>query len=146
VFLTYPLGPQLQALWRNPDTVAKLRYRVERTKELLAKRKQPGGIQVYDDVLCGDEYLNLAESGQLTDDDMLYIASFDGAQLYQDKESDTFFGCAILVDYDKSIRHLKEMISPLVIVGGPNAPKDYDSFWQPTFAHISALQRHGLAL
>jgi len=71
---------------------------------------------------------------------MLLVLSMDGAQLYRNKESDTWFGVATLIDLAPEIRHAREMVLPLFIIGGPNAPKNYDSFLFPTFAHLSACQ------
>ena len=143
-FLTLPIGPQLQALWRHPISVAKLRDRLRRTAALLAQRNTGGGIQGYDDVCCGSEYLDLVESGQIADNDMLLVLSMDGAQLYRNKESDTWFGIATLIDFAPEIRHAKEMVLPLFVIGGPNAPRNYDSFLFPTLAHLSACQKLGL--
>ena len=77
---------------------------------------------------------------------MLLVLSMDGAQLYRNKESDTWFGIATLIDYAPEIRHGKEMVLPMFVIGGPNAPKNYDSFLFPTFAHLSACQRLGLQI
>ena len=145
-FVTLPIGPQLQALWRHPISVAKLRDRLRRTTVLLAQRNSEGGIQDYDDICCGSEYLDLVESGQISDNNMLLVLSMDGAQLYRNKESDTWFGVATLIDFAPEIRHAKEMVLPLFVIGGPNAPRNYDSFLFPTFAHLSACQKLGLRI
>jgi len=75
---------------------------------------------------------------------MLLVLSMDGAQLYQNKESDTWFGIATIIDYAPEIHYAKEMVLLLFVIGGPNAPKNYDLFLFPTFAHLSACQRLGL--
>jgi hypothetical protein len=62
-FITLPLGPQLQALWRHPVSVAKLRDRLRRTTVLLAQHDTDGGIQDYGDVLVSHQ------SGKLTPND-----------------------------------------------------------------------------
>lgn len=95
--MTLPIGPQLQALWRHPISVAKVRDRLRRTKILLAQRNTDGGIQDYDDVCCSSEYLDLVESGEISDNDMVLTLSMDGAQLYRNKESDAWFGIATLI-------------------------------------------------
>lgn len=145
-FISLPIGPQLQALWRHPESVAKLRDRLRRTELLLAQRNTDDGVQDYDDICCGSEYLNLVESGQISDNDMLLTLSMDGAQLYRNKESDTWFGIATLIDFAPEIRHTKDMVLPTFVIGGPNAPKNYDSFLFPTFAHLSACQKYGLQI
>jgi len=77
---------------------------------------------------------------------MLLVLSMDGAQLYQDKDSDAWFGVAMLVDYAPEIWHLKENVFPLFVISGPNPPKNYDSFLFPTLAHLAACQRLGLPI
>jgi hypothetical protein len=145
-FITLPLGPQLQALWQHPESVAKLRNRLRRTQVALTQSGSLDRIQDYYDICCGSEYLGYVRSGDISDNDMLLVLSMDGAQLYRDKESDAWFGVAMLVDYAPDIRHLKENVLPLFVIGGPNAPKDYDSFLFPTFAHLAACQRLGLPI
>ena len=69
---------------------------------------------------------------------MLLALSMDGTQLYQNKESDTWFGVATVIDFAPEIRHAKEMVLPLFVIGGPNAPRNYDSFLFPTFVSLLA--------
>jgi len=77
---------------------------------------------------------------------MLLVLSMDGAQLYWNKESDTWFGVATLINFAPEIRHAREMVLLLFIIGGPKAPKNHDLFLFPTFAHLSACQRLGLRI
>ena len=145
-FVTLPIGPQLQALWRHPTTVAKLRDRLQRTREALTDRNKERGIRDYYDICCGSEYLNLVESGKILDNDMLLYISMDGAQLYRDKESDAWFGISGIIDFPPETRHSREAVLPLFVIGGPNPPKNYDSFLYPTFSHFAACQRKGLRI
>jgi hypothetical protein len=145
-FVTLPVGPQLQALWRHPTMVAKLRDRLRRTREALTDRNKKSGIQDYYDLCCGSEYLDLVESGKILDNDMLLYVSMDGAQLYRDKESNAWFGISGVIDFPPEIRHSRETVLPLFVIGGPNHPKHYDSFLFPTFSHLAACQKNGLRL
>lgn len=70
----------------------------------------------------------------------------DGAQLYWNNESDTWFGIATLIDFAPKICHVKEMVLPTFVIGGPKAPKHYDSFLFPTFVHFSTCQKLGLPI
>ncbi|KAL0572505.1 hypothetical protein V5O48_009458 [Marasmius crinis-equi] len=144
-FTTVPLGPQLQARWKSPDSVVKLRDRLIKTEPLL-RQYAAGGVQSFNDIYCGTEYLDLVSSGKLGKNDMLIAVSMDGAQLYRDKESDTWFGIATILDLPGKIRHKKENVLPLFTIGGPNPPKDYDSFLFPIFAHLSACQKNGIRM
>ncbi|KAL0573146.1 hypothetical protein V5O48_008812 [Marasmius crinis-equi] len=142
-FETIPLGPQIQALWRHAASVGQIRYRVTQTKKILEQRHSATGITIYDDVLCGTEYLDLVESGQIGENDIFLSISIDGAQIYRDKQSDAWFGIAVILDFPPELRHSKYAVPPLFVIGGPNPPKNYNSFLFPTLAHLSACQKNG---
>ena len=76
--VTLPIGPQLQALWHYPRTVANIHDRLHRTEKYLDK-----GIDAYHDVLCGSEYLDLVRQGHIGKDDMIVVQSVDKAQIYK---------------------------------------------------------------
>ncbi|KAF9269577.1 hypothetical protein L218DRAFT_953199 [Marasmius fiardii PR-910] len=67
-FTTLPLGPQLQALWRHLESVAKIRERLTHMEALLAEHDN-GGIELFDDIYCSSKYLELVSSGKLKEDD-----------------------------------------------------------------------------
>ena len=77
---------------------------------------------------------------------MVLVLSMDGAQLYWNKESDTWFGIATLIDFPPEICHAREMVLLTFVIRGPNASKDYDSFLFLMIAHISACQSLGLPI
>jgi hypothetical protein len=57
-FFTMPLGPQLQALWRNPETAEKMKHRSRRTREIFEELEVTGGIiKEYEDIYHGESYL-----------------------------------------------------------------------------------------
>jgi hypothetical protein len=126
--------------------VAKLRDHLQCTTIILAQHNTDGSIQDYNDICCGSEYLDLVKSGQISDNDMLLVLSMDGAQLYWNKESDTWFSIATLVDFTPEICHMKERVLPLFMIGGPNAPQNHDSFLFPMLAHLAACQKLGLQI
>ncbi|KAK7015910.1 hypothetical protein VNI00_018996 [Paramarasmius palmivorus] len=143
-FVSVPVGPQLQALWRHPDMVQRIRSRVERTEGILEQQASEEGIQDYSDILHGTDYLTRVESGEIDEETMLLLYSEDSGQLYRDKDSSTLFGIAILGDVEPELRHLEEMVMPLFVVGGPETPQIHDSFILHTVAHIAACQRRGI--
>jgi hypothetical protein len=144
-FYTIPLGPQLQALWRTPQSAFFMRYRNRRTQQILALAKGNSGIvPVYEDIFDGKEYLDSYLAGQIRDDDTVVMFSWDGAQLYRDKESSCFFGIWIVLNLSPEIRYKKKYILPALIIPGPNEPRNAESFLLPSFRHTSALQREGL--
>lgn len=51
----------------------------------------PDGMDFeYDDSLCGDKFIPMKETINLTVNDTIVALSLDGAQLYQNKKSDTW--------------------------------------------------------
>ena len=141
---TIPLGPQIQALRRSPEGAEAMRYRDRKIQEILENLGDP----VYDDLFSGSDILNVCEDLHLTSDDTTVSFSFDGAQLYQNKKSDTWIAIWIINDYSPTTRYKKKHVLPALIIPGPSKPKNLDSFLFRTFHHVSAIQRenHGAGL
>jgi hypothetical protein len=100
---TILLGPQIQALRRSSQGSEAMRYRDKKTQEILenldpTKNLDPDDF-VYDDLFSGSDILDLIETLQLNSNDSTVSYSFDGAQLYQNKKSDTWIGIWVVDDY-----------------------------------------------
>src|SRR5271170_4952840 len=105
------IGPQLQALWRSPKGAEDIKYCQRRTSKLLAElQENEGNIPLYDDILCGADYLQKVVDGEITDDDMVLMLSIDGAQLYKNKSSDTWIWIWIVVDHAPGVRYQKKHV------------------------------------
>jgi len=132
---TIPLGPQIQALRRSHKGAEAMRYRDRKIQEILENIGDP----VYDDLFSGSDIMSLC--ADLTSDDTTVSFSFDGAQLYQNKKSDTWIAIWIVNEYSPDTRYIKKRVLPGFVVPGPNKPKNLDSYTFRTFHHISAIQR-----
>jgi hypothetical protein len=142
-FCTILLGPQLQALRRSRMGATGMCYLDQKMKEV---QEMLDGLQndtdiVYDDILSGSEMQELANRINITSDDTIISSSLDGAQLYQNKKSDTWLSIWILNNLSPSQRYKKKHILPGTIIPGPNKPKIIDSFIFRGMHHLSALQR-----
>ena len=96
VFITFPVGPQLQACWKNLQTVKDMFYRWDKTQELLQERAEtsaPPGV--FDDILC-DSYLDLLDNGKINKYNTVLMMSIDNAQLSESKKSDVWIYIWIL--------------------------------------------------
>ncbi len=137
---TIPLGPQIQALRRSAQGAAAMRYRDEKTTQVL-EALHADDDQIYDDIFSGEDFLAMHERLDLTANDTAVMFSLDGAQLYQDKKSDTWIAVWIILDYNPKTRYKTKHVLPALIIPGPNKPKNLDSFMFRSFHHLSALQR-----
>ena len=88
-----PLGPQLQAIRWSKEGAEAILYHDKKTAEVIEafNNAQLSDELIFDDAFCGQDYQDLAEKLSLTEDDTTVILSIDGAQLYQNKKSDTWF-------------------------------------------------------
>ncbi|KJA14969.1 hypothetical protein HYPSUDRAFT_149723, partial [Hypholoma sublateritium FD-334 SS-4] len=146
-FVTIPIGPVLQALWRSPASAKQLSYRQSRTREIIAGlHKNLGTLSEYDDFLHGSDYLENVRSGNIKDDDMVLMFSMDGAQLYAHKASDCWIYIWVLFDLSPSERYKKHRVLPGGFIPGPNKPKNMDSFLFPGLYHLAAIQNEGLPI
>ena len=136
---TIPLGPQIQALRRSRNNALAMRYRDQKTKDII--ESDDSEPVVYDDIFSGSDFLNFAERVQLGPHDTTVSFSLDGAQLYQNKKSDTWIAVWIINDYDPSTRYKKKHVLPALVIPGPNKPKNINSFVFRSFHHLSALQQ-----
>jgi hypothetical protein len=144
-FGTIILGPQLQALRRSPLGAFKMSYLGQKMREvddmLDNLQTEDGADVVYDDILCGSEMQDLAERINITTHNTVISSSLDGAQLYQNKKSDTWISIWILHNFSPTQCYRKGHVFPGTIIPGPNKPKNIDSFLFRGIHHLSALQR-----
>lgn len=143
-FATIPIGPQIQALYRSPESAEAMGYRNRKTKEILQQLADHGELEEWDDVFCGSEYIEAVAREDITENDTVIMGSLDGCQLYTNKKSDCWVGIWVVLDLAPEIRYKKKHVLPSIIIPGPNKPKDIDSFRFPGFRHLAALQREGL--
>ena len=145
VFTTFPVGPQLQARWKNPQTAEKMSYRRQKTQELHRECSGSNSVpDIFDDVLSGHAYLRAVEDGSIGEDDIVLMMSMDGAQLYQHKKSDCWIYIWVILDLAPGERYKIRNILPGGVIPGPEAPGNIESFLFPGLSHVSALQKEGL--
>ena len=144
IFTTFPVGPQLQARWKYSQTAESMFYRWGKTQELRQECDEPDAPKIYDDILCGQAYLDTVGDTPINEYDTVLMLSVDGAQLYKNKKSECWIYIWIIVDLSPDKRYKIRNILPGGVIPGPGSPKDLDSFLFPGLAHVSALQREGL--
>jgi hypothetical protein len=146
-FSTIPLGPQLQAMYRSPESADRMNYRARKTKEIIDMIQKNGGkidVTVYEDIVHGLDYIEAVLRGDIKEDDVVCTLAIDGAQLYRDKESECWFFVWVILNLSPDLRYKKKIVLPAGFVPGPTKPKNLESFLLPTLRHFSALQKHGL--
>lgn len=142
-FMTIPIGPQMQAAFRHPDSAYNMSYRERKTAEVLSSGGQP---EVYDDYIQGSDYLDLVKNGVIGPKDIVLMFSIDGAQLYQNKASDVWIYIWIILNLPPNLRYKKEYILPGGFIPGPDHPGNIESFLLPGLQHLAALQKEGLRI
>ena len=147
VFTTFPVGPQIQACWKHPQTAKDMSYRWEKTQEVRQERAEtdefPG---LYNDIFCGEAYQDTVDSGLVGEYDTVLMFSTDGAQLYQNKQSDCWIYIWIIANLGPDKHYKIRNILPRGVIPRPKPPGNLDSFLFPGLAHIAALQREGLPI
>lgn len=140
-FLTIPLGPQVQAIFRSARGAEAMSYRSRCTLQLI-KEYQPGiPLPLLKDYTYSTQYLDAVKDGLVNDDDIFIMLSMDGAQLYAHKQSDCWIYIWVLLEMDPQTRYQKEHVLVGGIIPGPNKPGDVDSFLFPGVRHVSALMK-----
>ncbi len=145
-FVTFPLGPQIQAMWSSPENARLMRHRATETRRLDEQLKNGEAIEVLDDIYSGSAYRDAVQAGDIRDDDTVLMFAVDGAQLYANKQSDCWFFIWVLLDLPPTVRYQKRYVIPAAVVGGPKKPKNLDSFLFPSLYHVAALKDEGLRI
>ena len=146
-FTTIPPGPVIQAMYCLEDATYQVHYRDRKTEEILEYvRNNRGHIKVYDDTMCGRDYLEAWQAGKIKMGDILLQLSWDGTQLYRDKESDCLLFMFLSHNPPPYLQHTKNFVIPGGTIPGPNKPKITKSFLFLALYHIAALQNEGLKI
>ena len=145
-FTTIPIGPQLQALYRNKDSAADMDYLRRRTEEVLQQIQETGSIPVVNDIAMGWDYLGAVLDGDIKPQDIVLMVSLNGAQLYDSKESDCWIYIWIIVNLPPDKCYRKLHVRPGGFIPAPHKPKNVDSFLFPGIHHLAALQAEGLPI
>ncbi|KAG1861768.1 hypothetical protein DFJ58DRAFT_871719 [Suillus subalutaceus] len=130
-----PDWPQIQALYRDPQSAQEMCYRDEKTQDIFEELERRGSLDSYSDFFDGDDYIKAVQGRKIKDDDIILMMSVDGAQLYKNKQSDCWISIWI-----------KKFVIPGLVVPGPNKPKNLDSFLYPSFHHAAAIMKEGLPI
>jgi hypothetical protein len=128
---------------RSHEGAMDMHYLDRKMNEVTEMLSNPGtdaANVIYNDILCGSEMQELAEHIRITGNDTVVSSSLDGAQLYQNKKSDTWISIWILNNFLPDQRYQKKHIFPGTIIPGPNKPKNTDSYLYRGIHHFAALQ------
>lgn len=88
----------------------------------------------------------LIDIGNIKQDDLVLMMSFDGAQLYANKASDCWIFIWVIFDRAPDGKYIKKSVLPGGFITGPNKPKNPDSYLFPSLHHLSGLQKEGLCM
>ena len=143
-FHTIPVGPQLQALYRKPESTVQAHYLCKERECVLSEINRMGCLDKYSDILHGTDLIEVFQDTRIGEDDIVLMFSIDGAQLYAMKVSTCWIYIWVVLNLAPERRYKKKH----VLVGGfiprPNNPKNLNSFLLPGLQHLVALQKEGL--
>ncbi|KAG6852239.1 hypothetical protein C0991_001710 [Blastosporella zonata] len=121
--LTIPIGFSIQALKRHVTTAEQMEYFWRRSQELLEELRQNGEIELINDIVCGTDILLAIDRGEIHEDDTVIMFSFDGAQIYRNKQSDCWIS--------------------ICVTPGPKKIKIVESCLFPSLHHVAAVNKKG---
>ncbi|KAG6914498.1 hypothetical protein DXG01_016921 [Tephrocybe rancida] len=141
--LSIPPGPCIQALKQHTKTAAQMDYFWQRSQALLKELRNNGEIELIDDIVCGTDVLLAVERGDISEHDTVLMFSFDGAQIYRNKQSDCWISIGIIVAFSPDLRYKKRLVLPGSITPGPKKIKIIESCLFPSLHHIAAVNKAG---
>jgi len=141
-----PIGPQLQALYRSPDSASHMYYLHDKMCCTIADFDQTGGLNEYSDVLHGTDLIGACQDGCINENGIVLMFSIDRAQLYTKKLSSCWIYIWILLNLSPTECYKKNRVFIGGFIPGPNNPKNLDSFLFPGLQHLVGLQKEGLQI
>jgi len=145
-FHTIPIGPQLQALYRSPESASCAHYLRSESHCMHAELDHAGSLDQYSDVLHGMDLIKVFEDGCIDENDIVLMFSINGAQLYAKKASACWIYIWVLLNLSPAERYKKKRVFIGGFIPGPNNPKNIDSFLFPGLQHLVTLQKERLRI
>jgi hypothetical protein len=143
-FHTIPIRPQLQVLYRDPESTAYAYYLHSERSRILSQIKQMGYLGKYSDVLYRTDLIEAFRDTRIREDDLVLMFSTDGAQLYAQKQSSCWIYIWVLFNLAPDRWYKKKHIFIGGFIPRPNNPKNTDLFLFPGLYHLAVLQVEGL--
>jgi hypothetical protein len=143
-FHTIPIGPQLQALYQDPESACHVHYLCSERSRVLSQIEQTGYLGEYSDVLHGTDLIEAFRDTHVGEDDLVLMFSMDGAQLYAQKQSSCWIYIWVLFNLAPDRWYKKKHVFIGGFIPGPNNPKNTDLFLFLGLYHLAALQAEGL--
>jgi hypothetical protein len=100
----------------------------------------------YSDVLHGTNLIEAFQDGRIGEDNIVFMFSIDGAQLYAKKAFACWIYIPVLLNLSPDRRYKKKHVLIGGFIPGPNNPKNTDLFLFPGLQHLCALQKERLRL
>ena len=141
-----PIGPQLQALYRDPESACHAHYLCLERSHVLSEIEQTGYLAEYTDVLHGSNLIDAFRDMRIGEDDLVLMFSMDGAQLYTQKQSACWIYIWVLFNLSPDRQYKKKHVFIGGFIPRPNNPKNTDSYLFPGLYHLAMLQMEGLQL
>ncbi|EJD39909.1 hypothetical protein AURDEDRAFT_171047 [Auricularia subglabra TFB-10046 SS5] len=127
----------LQAMRHDPVISQQFDYGSTKLQRLVDESAANNGrINVLDDVLCGTELLDAYRDGRIRPTDVLLMLSYNGCQIYRDKQSDCWIYIWVVLSMAPEHRY---KLHTGGFIPGPNKPKNFESFIFPGLRHIAAV-------
>jgi hypothetical protein len=147
-FFSILLSPQIQARFAHPASARLMKAGITAVRDNLAAAEASGdgSVPLFHDVATGKALLDHFRHNDVGSHDVLVMWTYDGIQVYADKESDMWIGGWIFLNLPaggESGRYKKVSMAPGLFVPGPKKPQVIESFLYPSYHHASALTRQG---
>jgi Transposase family tnp2 len=145
-FHTILIGPQIQVLYQEPESVLHAHYLQEERLHVLSYLESNHPLEEYSDILHSSDLIEAFQDGRIGEDNIVLMFSINGAQLYVKKASTCWIYIWVLMNLAPDRCYKKEHVFIRGFIPRPNNPKNIDSFLFPGLQHLVALQKEQLKI
>jgi hypothetical protein len=121
-----------------------MKHAVQELQKNLEILTDKGQLPSHKDVFSGSALLKAFADNKIALHDTLLMISCDGAQIYQSKTSDCWFGIATILNLPPDICYSRDEVLPNLLIPRPHKPDNLPSFYYPLLHQFAALMKQGV--
>ncbi|KAF8547714.1 hypothetical protein OG21DRAFT_1388275, partial [Imleria badia] len=100
-------------------------------------------ISIINDIAASWDYLGSSLASDISENNIVIMASLNGLQIYEDKDSNCWLYIWVVINLAPNKRYRKTHVLPGGFIPGPKKNKIINSFMVVGIHHLLALQTEG---
>jgi hypothetical protein len=102
-----------------------MQYLYQRTQQVLDEFKEKNKILIINDIAASWDYLGSSLAGDISENNIVVMASLNGLQIYEDKDSNCWLYIWVVINLAPNKRYRKMHVLPGGFIPGPKKNQNH---------------------